>query len=746
MRKNKFLPILLTILLIISMLPVSAFAAAGNTLGGTVKITGDAVTGSTLKADLSKVTPSGIKESDLDFKWMKKTEKDNKDKEKDTEKAKEEEPLGKESSLKLTKEMVGLSVVLVISPKEDSAIQGSALTSEAVKIQEKTDDGENVEDLNKDPAPSEPSASEEPVATETPGPVPEEPEPAGPLMEVALPTILTETLPGGIQGTNYVAQLEAQSEEAVTWSMKEGNVLPEGLVIDQGGMIGGKITAEPGQYSFTVTAANTGGSVERTLSITVEAPAVYSMTASPAALDFGSASEGYKTVDPQKITLTNTGNQSMSFKEMTSVNYQVQGKEGGLGAGEQLTLTVSPKSGLSKGTYQESLTFLTEEGVQASVSVSFTVTEKEEKIYEIVASPAVYDFGQKETGYDSLPDAAEITVTNTGNQTVTLEQPVAKDFQITQPTALVLAPGEEARFSIQPKKELQIGLYEENIDISTDSVAGAVVTAKFQVTGAKLLSVIQPSAITGLTNGIEKTVNAFGLPGTVEIKTNAGGKKAVVDWDVASCAYDPSSVDAQNFTVQGKITLPDQVENPDGISLTAQIQVSVKAYVPRVPDTSELKINNLSSNSTYKTNTSISFSATGAGNNSSPRKGDVRYIPYAWKLGNSSYTEFADSNYSTSLKAANAGTYTLSVSYRRDVYNGSEWKADGTLAYKEMNLKFIKDTVSITPAAKNTTQKKAVATGDETNIMGWIVLGAVGLAVVIGVGTWIIYRRKDNRQ
>ena len=235
-------------------------------------------------------------------------------------------------------------------------------------------------------------------------------------------------------------------------------------------------------------------------------------------------------------------------------------------------------------------------------------------------------------------------------------------------------------------------------------------TAKFQVTGAKLLSVIQPSAITGLTNGIEKTVNAFGLPGTVEIKTNAGGKKAVVDWDVASCAYDPSSVDAQNFTVQGKITLPDQVENPDGISLTAQIQVSVKAYVPRVPDTSELKINNLSSNSTYKTNTSISFSATGAGNNSSPRKGDVRYIPYAWKLGNSSYTEFADSNYSASLKAANAGTYTLSVSYRRDVYNGSEWKADGTLAYKEMNLKFIKDTVSITPAAKNTTQKKAVAT------------------------------------
>ena len=226
MRKIKFLPILLTILLIISMLPVSAFAAADNTLGGTVKIAGDAVTGSTLKADLSKVTPSGIKESDLDFKWMKKTEKDNKDKEKDTEKAKEEEPLGKESSLKLTKEMVGLSVVLVISPKEDSAIQGSALTSEAVKIQEKTDDGENVEDLNKDPASSEPSASEEPVATETPGPVPEEPEPAGPLMEVALPTILTETLPGGIQGTNYVAQLEAQSEEAVTWSMKEGNVLP----------------------------------------------------------------------------------------------------------------------------------------------------------------------------------------------------------------------------------------------------------------------------------------------------------------------------------------------------------------------------------------------------------------------------------------------------------------------------------------------------------------------------------------
>lgn len=747
MKKKKLTAIFLTILLIVTMLPSSVFAGSEKeALGGTVKITGDAVEGGTLKADLSAVTPEDIEEKDLEFRWLKKTDDDKEDsgekaaeekkEEKDSDKTQKEEekPLGEEATLKVTKEMVGSSVVLEISAKEkDGALGDAKLLSAAVTITEKKET----------PAAPDPSgAAETPAPTpaetpaETPAPTPTEtPEPAA----VKPPVIQTESLPDAVQMEDYQAKLEAEGE-SVTWSLKEGSVLPNGLTLNADGTITGQPMADADTYTFTAAAANEGGTTEKKFSITVKAKEVYGLAAEPASLDFGTAETGYSGIGAKEIRLVNTGNQDLTLAEPVSENFRIEGFAETLAAGVEQKLTVAPADGLEAGKYQEDLKFASADGkAAAQVSAVFEVTEKEEeKVYRIEVMPAVCDFGAKETGYTTLPETLEVTVANAGNQDVTLKQPAAKNFQVTQPTAAALAPGEEAKFSVVPKKGLAVGEYEETIQIYTDTEAKAEVTVMFQVTEPekpvlKVLSVTPPSDITGLTNGTEKTVSGLKLPDTVEIRTKDGAMDAKVDWDVASCAYDPSSVEAQSFTVRGAVTLPGEVQNPDNISLAVQVQVSVKAYVPRIPDTSELKINDLGSGTTYKTNTEIRFSATGAGNNSSPRKGDVRYIPAQWRLGGDSYRDFKDSSYSTVFKVSNAGTYTLSVSFRRDVYNGSEWKADGTLAYKEMDLKFVKDTVTLTPAAKNTTQKKAVETGDRTNTGIWTaaLLTAAGAGIVL---------------
>lgn len=718
------------------MLPLTAFAAEDNTLGGTLKVTGEAKEGGTLKADLSKVTPAGIEAKNLDFKWFVKAGK---------AEGKEDKSVGAESSLKVTKEMVGSSVYLVVSPKEDSGIAGDKLTSEAVTVKDGTAQPTETPAPTETPTPEPtPEAmTEEPLEEEPPAEEVPEPEP---LKEIALPVITTETLPDVTQETEYQVQLEAQSEDAVTWAVKDGEgILPEGLNLSADGVLEGQTKVDAGAYSFTVTASNSGGTTEKAFTLNVVAKTVYAMTAEPEALDFGELKEGYKDVEGKKVTLTNTGNQDLTFKEMTAASFEISATEGDLKAGDRLHLTVVPKTGLTKGDYEEKLTFITEEGTQAEVTAKAKVVSEITPVYEMTISPDSYDFGTAETGYEKAPEAVQIEITNTGNQDLVLEQPESKNYSVSKLTASKLAPKEKATFTVRPKKDLPMGNYDESIDITSEDVAGETLNVKFEVTGNKLISIVDPAAITGLKNAVEKSSKALGLPESVKIKTGAGEKSAHVDWDVKSASYDPTSVDAQSFTIKGKVTLPDGVSNPDGISLTAQIRVEVKAYVPRIPDTSELKINNLSSNTSYKTNTSISFSATGAGNNSSPRKGDVRYIPYAWKLGSNSYTAFADSNYSAVLKAANAGTYTLSVSYERDVYDGSTWKADGTMAYKEMSLKFIKDTVTITPAAKNsnTTKKNAVETGDQTNIGGWIITIVIAI-VIIGAAGFLVYKKRRH--
>nr|WP_280521234.1 LamG-like jellyroll fold domain-containing protein [Paenibacillus mangrovi] len=97
------------------------------------------------------------------------------------------------------------------------------------------------------------------------------------------------------------------------------------------------------------------------------------------------------------------------------------------------------------------------------------------------------------------------------------------------------------------------------------------------VESVTLQSITQPAAIQGLESGTAKTAEALGLPSTVELVTGGGSKNANVTWNVDAANYDPAQKIEQTFTVDGTVTLPAGVANPNHVDLAVTISVTVNA-------------------------------------------------------------------------------------------------------------------------------------------------------------------------
>ena len=100
--------------------------------------------------------------------------------------------------------------------------------------------------------------------------------------------------------------------------------------------------------------------------------------------------------------------------------------------------------------------------------------------YSITASPSALDFGSITEG-EERPAAQEVTITNSGNQTVTLNPPTAENFEIGALSVKELKPDESASFTIQPKDKLPRGSYSEQIVVSNTNDEKATITASFTV-------------------------------------------------------------------------------------------------------------------------------------------------------------------------------------------------------------------------------------------------------------------------
>lgn len=110
-----------------------------------------------------------------------------------------------------------------------------------------------------------------------------------------------------------------------------------------------------------------------------------------------------------------------------------------------------------------------------------TIPAYHKSVYGISADTTLLDFGTITEG-GALPPARTVTVTNTGDQPVTLNQPASTaSFDVGALSKTALAAGETATVTVQPKTGLGVGAYDETLAISGTYSVRADVALRFLV-------------------------------------------------------------------------------------------------------------------------------------------------------------------------------------------------------------------------------------------------------------------------
>lgn len=219
------------------------------------------------------------------------------------------------------------------------------------------------------------------------------------------PTITTTDLPNGTVDTAYSQTLTADGTAPITWSVTDGS-LPDGLNLnkDTGEIFGTPTTADT--YNFTVTAKNSAGSDSKEFTLTIGVAPVYSITADPLKLDFGTLTEDYAPAS-QTVTITNNGNQPLTLNQPVSTEHFEVGSfaDTNLPVGGKVTFTVQPQAGLAAGTCSENIDVTASNNATATISASLTVQKASVPTKPEVPSTGTTSGGS--TGESTYPDVED---------------------------------------------------------------------------------------------------------------------------------------------------------------------------------------------------------------------------------------------------------------------------------------------------------------------------------------------------
>lgn len=296
---------------------------------------------------------------------------------------------------------------------------------------------------------------------------------------VTAPAITTTALPEGTVDQPYTAALQATGNN-ITWRSDD---LPAWLALDPAtGTISGTPTTA-GTFDFTVTAANASGSASQAYTLTIKAVPATGVTLDKTELSLFTGNTETLTATVQPADATNR-DVTWSSSDDTVATVDKNGTVSAVGAGEA-TITVTTAEG----------------GYTAACLVQVTQSE-----YSISAAPTALDFGSVYTGYDR-PAAQTVTVTNTGNQPLTLTQPASTaSFEVGTLSRTQLATGETATFEVQPKAGLPVGAYNETIEVTGSENASASVPAGFAVVDIQDPQVDTDLTVTpGVSDGVPGT-------------------------------------------------------------------------------------------------------------------------------------------------------------------------------------------------------------------------------------------------
>ena len=277
------------------------------------------------------------------------------------------------------------------------------------------------------------------------------------------PTITTTTLPDGEVGTVYSQFLAANGDTPITWSLASGSTLPDGLALNEST---GEITGTPsaaGEFNFTVTATNDAGSDSKEVTLNVKSVPVTGVTLDKQTLELYTGKSATLTATVQPANATNK-NVTWSSDNETVATVDANGNVTAVAAGTA-TITVTTTDG-------------------SNISAACKVTVKD-PVYSMATDTAVLSFDSKTEGYADAPAAKTVTITNTGNQPLTLAQPASTaNFEVGTLSATELPVNGTATFTVQPKTGLAAGNYEETITVTATGGQYNVatnVTVKFAV-------------------------------------------------------------------------------------------------------------------------------------------------------------------------------------------------------------------------------------------------------------------------
>lgn len=219
--------------------------------------------------------------------------------------------------------------------------------------------------------------------------------------------------------------------------------------------------------------------------------------------DYASAfAEISLAVDTTAPTLTTGGatrtsetNATVTFTSDEAGTYYYEVVESGAGEPTiDTTGTGTPCDTTQQTIFLNSLTgagakelYIVAKDAEGNVSqpVKITIPEYVAPVYDISAAPQRLDFGTVTEGYTEAPAIKTVTITNAGNQPVTLTQPTAANYTLGTLSKTTLAPADTATVTVRPNTGLTAGTYNETLTVYGQSDGYAVradVELRFTVT------------------------------------------------------------------------------------------------------------------------------------------------------------------------------------------------------------------------------------------------------------------------
>lgn len=752
MERKRFLAIVMAVLMVISLIPSMVFAATpSEELGGKLKIKGLAAVGVTLNADYSKVTPEDVTDEDFVFSWSRETDE------------KQLTQVGTEKAYTITQDDLGYKLVLELTPAEGSELTGT-LTAKTLEVAATEEEAKAVAEQNTD-------TTEDAQLEETADEAENSEDSQNQTDDQAQDRNETQDTEDQIEETKtiYDVEDEQQTENSQDTASDETSDEADnsGETDDSQMKIYTEEQLQIDENGKSAQDSRSGNAEENDTAAVLESQ---SLDINVENLRFTDLEENYTTVNETlSVTVTNTGDSTLTLKVPQSEYFDIMAEDGSEAAsgvqianGESLMFMVRPKKGLARGDYSDALIFTSEEDTEISAQVSAEVSVKstQEQIAEVQADPASVSYDNLKEGYD-IPESTTVTLTNTGNTIVSLVQPTAENFEIGELSESVLNPGETATFTVTPVTGLAAGNYTESIQIIQTDENGEktqLTAVDASVTVSEVEKVyklsVSPSALdfgkvkAGYSEAPEAQKVTVTNDGNTNVTLYAPSASDFKIGKLSSAELAPGEsctfkIRPKDGLKEGTYTETVRIENDQNISAKVNVSFTVKAArKAKIADPADNQITGISTDG-YTTQSKITFTAVGAGmDNENPGQGDVRYVPYNWKVINTN--SWSGAPYTAAFGITKAGTYTLTVVFNRQMYNGKAWENTGDQDTKQVSFNIVQAqtvTATPTPQPNGAATKAAVKTGDNTPTAPFVLILAAAVGCIVGV---VIYKKKKK--